>query len=520
MNPWPSARLSWFGFGIVLFVLLVARAGQPAFGQWFRRETQAGTASLGHPPETVIPGSSAAVPEARTPSQPAPGQRVYLSLVGQQLALPEPVSDSETEAAPTARASAARRSPPTEPPDPAFANRLEVPAARPSLRPVWPFGARREGSDLPIPPRLVSVVVLGVEGDSLHWHSDSIQVLMLNPDTQRIGIVGLPRDAWVAIPGYGHNRINVVDLLGERDKYPGGGPALLQRTLWENFALPMDFYARVRFDGFIEIIDTLGGAEVMVECPIDDLFPHPSNPDEVVSLDLSPGPHHLDGVMTLLYARSRWSTNDYDRSRRQQTVLKGLFRQAQDSDILTRLPQLYEQLAATVQTDLQLTDVLALARHALLVEPENVDTLVIDRRLLEDYITPEGAAVLLLDEAKIQARLHEFFTRLNQPASQPSARPRVVIENQTASPTWGEVAASRVAWAGGEVVASEGLRHSQSRTSIISYTSSPSATLTALTAIFGVDPSAIVDSSQAAPDRRHAEDIRVIVGNDFQPCRH
>lgn len=389
-----------------------------------------------------------------------------------------------------------------------------------SLPLVWPFGPYREQSPLPIPPNLVAVALLGAEGGTSGWRTDSIQLVLLNPDTQRIGIIGLPRDAWVAIPGYGYNRINTVDFLGERTRYPGGGPALLKRTLWENFGLPMHYFARVRFGGFIEIIDTLGGVEVTVDCEIADIFPHPTNPGALVHMDLYPGVNHLDGTMALLYSRSRLSTSDFDRARRQQSVMKGLFKQFRSTETIGRIPQLYEQFNETVQTDMGLPTIVALARHAVAVEPENVTAMVVDHRLMRDWLTPEGAMVLLPNEELLQARLRDFFETLNAPPAAALAEAaRVVVVNQTAYPTWGEVAVSRVEWSGGTVTAVEAVNTVGSQTRIISYGPGTEDTLAALAATLGIDTATIVAGDPNSPERTHGEDIALFVGYDFQLCR-
>ncbi|HBY98911.1 MAG TPA: hypothetical protein DEP84_34020, partial [Chloroflexi bacterium] len=410
--------------------------------------------------------------------------------------------------------------PPPTPLPPGLLPPLATPTALTAApQAAWPFGPHREGTSLPIPPNLVSVALLGAEGQS-QWRTDSIMLVMLNPDTQRVGIISLPRDSWVTIPGYGHNRINTVDYLGESTRYPGGGPALLKRTLWENFGLPMHYYARVHFGGFIQIIDTLGGVDVTVDCEIADIFPHPTKPGQLVHMDLYPGVNHLDGTMALLYSRSRLSTSDFDRARRQQSVMKGLYQQARRTDTISRIPQLYQDLRETVQTDLSLTDIVALARHGLAVEPENVDAIVINHKLMRDWITPQSAMVLLPNEQLLQQTLTDFFNRLNLPPARSLAEAaQVVIENQTNYPNWAEVASSRVAWAGGSVNAVESKPTPGSKTQIIAYISGKSDTLTALAEAFGLDTASIVAGDPNGSERTHGEDIRIILGYDFQVCR-
>jgi len=200
--------------------------------------------------------------------------------------------------------------------------------------------------------------------------------------------------------------------------------------------------------------------------------------------------------------------------------LKGLFQKARSTDTIARIPQLYQDLREAVQTDLGLTEILALAQHGLAVEPENIQTLVINNRLMQDWVTPDGAMVLIPNEQLLQQALTEFFNQLNQPPARAVAEAaQVVVENQTAYPNWAEVAGSRVAWAGGNLAAVETRPMSGSTTQIIAYTPGKSDTLTALAEAIGIDTAAVIAGDPNDPARTHGEDIRVIIGYDFQVCR-
>lgn len=287
-----------------------------------------------------------------------------------------------------------------------------VPPA-PSATPT-PTPAPSGDDEAPARSHLTRVLLLGADGTA-QWRTDGIMLVLYNTQTRRAGILSIPRDLWVTIPGYGSGRINTVDYLGEQTDYPGGGPALLRAVLEENLGLTFDHYARIRFDGFMQVIDTVGGIDVTVEEPIEDIFPHPSRPGELLHMDLKPGPARLDGPMALAYARSRLSTSDFDRSRRQQQILTGLWRKLIRPESIRYVPELYGEFIATITTDLPLSKVLQLAHAGVTVRPEDVETLVIDLRLTKNWMTPRGSAVLLPVAEKLQGALRDFMATLERP---------------------------------------------------------------------------------------------------------
>ncbi|NIN99014.1 MAG: LytR family transcriptional regulator, partial [Anaerolineae bacterium] len=128
-----------------------------------------------------------------------------------------------------------------------------------------------------------------------------------------------------------------------------------------NLGLPVDHYVRMDFYGFVRIVDALGGVTVNVEQPIEDAFPDSLSPTGLFHMDLSAGPRHMDGHMALCYCRSRMTTSDYDRSRRQRQVLLALWQQAFTLEALTQAPQLWATLRDAFETDLTMAEAIRLA---------------------------------------------------------------------------------------------------------------------------------------------------------------
>ncbi|MBI3764760.1 MAG: LCP family protein, partial [Chloroflexi bacterium] len=101
------------------------------------------------------------------------------------------------------------------------------------------------------------------------YQTDTIIVASVNKDAGYVTLLSIPRDLYVYLPGVKMGRINTADLVG-KPFFPGGGPAYLEETILYNLGIPVDYYARINFDAFKEIVDTLGGIDVPVSCAIQD----------------------------------------------------------------------------------------------------------------------------------------------------------------------------------------------------------------------------------------------------------
>ncbi|NIV35453.1 MAG: hypothetical protein GWN58_40175, partial [Anaerolineae bacterium] len=212
--------------------------------------------------------------------------------------------------------------PPTVLPDPPLILTVANPTPHPLSMPApMPLVEQPSG--------VINILLLGSDMNAVEGtgRTDVIVVVSVDPDLPSIALISIPRDFYAWIPGHGFDRINTAYSRGARNGYPGGGPGLIKATLEYNLGVRIHYYVQAGFDDFIRIVDTLGGVDVAVECPLSDTFPDPDSPNGQTDVDWLPGIHHLDGKHALWYVRSRWSTNDFDRNRRQQQVLRGLYRQ-------------------------------------------------------------------------------------------------------------------------------------------------------------------------------------------------
>ncbi|HWB37000.1 MAG TPA: LCP family protein, partial [Rugosimonospora sp.] len=247
------------------------------------------------------------------------------------------------------------------------------------------------------------------------YRTDTMVIAILWPREGQVSLISIPRDLWIYIPTVGMQRINTAYQTGEIYGYDGGGPGLLKDTITYNLGIRIDHTAMVEFDGFRRIVDTLGGLEVPVACPYTDwrlIDPSydPENENNWWLYTVGPGLLHMDGDLALWYARSRSKSNDFDRGRRQQEVLRAIFSQALRTDTLTKIPQLYSDFSNTIVSDLGLDDILKLAPYAPRLTNANIRGYYIRPPYVSSWTTPGGAAVLLPDETALQQMLIDATT--------------------------------------------------------------------------------------------------------------
>ena len=208
-------------------------------------------------------------------------------------------------------------------------------------------------------------------------------------------------------------RINLALPYGQGSQYPGGGGALVKDTIEYNLGIPVDYYVRIGFSGFKEIINRLGGVEVVVNCPVQDwrLREPGLNPEIEENWEpflLPPGVHHMNGELALWYVRSRHNSNDIDRGRRQQKVLQAVWQQAHSTVLLSDLPHFWMAFAEMYETDMGLADAVALMAWA--AEIDEIDHLLFSGDAIRPWKVPgTGEAVQLLDRAYAEPILRQFM---------------------------------------------------------------------------------------------------------------
>jgi polyisoprenyl-teichoic acid--peptidoglycan teichoic acid transferase len=260
-----------------------------------------------------------------------------------------------------------------------------------------------------------NVLILGLDRrpeDGYIVRSDVIMLLTCYPSGPRIGVISIPRDLYVGIPGYGAGRINTAYFWGEaygaQTRAEGGGPALAMQAVTQNFGVPVHHYVRVDFEGFRAIVDAVGGIDIFVEEPIVDNA-YPTDDYGVTRIEIPAGLQRMDGEMALRYARSRSHSSDFDRLGHQQQIFIALLRRIFDTEIWPDLPSIYQVVMDNVDTDLTFEEIILLAPTLYRVGPDGIELREIGREMADPWIAPTGANVLLPRWDTINPVMQDLF---------------------------------------------------------------------------------------------------------------
>ncbi len=247
------------------------------------------------------------------------------------------------------------------------------------------------------PKGIRNVLLLG--SDMRPWwgkggfRTDTIILASLNPEAGTVSLVSFPRDLYVTIPGYGQDRINTA--------WGKGGFNKLASVFEYNFGVQVDNYVLIEFSSFKRIIDSLGGLDIQVGERMIDYY-------RGRQVTIKPGLRTMNADMVLWYARSRKTSNDFSRNRRQQEVLQGLINKLLSMDAISRAPEYYMLYKDSVKTDLDFLDALPyLPLAAQLGDGKRVKNYFVGSGKVTPFITAGGAQVLLPQKDKIQRLLRK-----------------------------------------------------------------------------------------------------------------
>ncbi len=235
-----------------------------------------------------------------------------------------------------------------------------------------------------------------------------MMLVTVDPSTKTAGILSIPRDMWTVIPGFDYYKINTAYFLGERYQLPGGGPQLARETVENFLGVPIDYYAQIDFNAFVQFIDSLGGLDMKIKTAIKV---DPVGPGNTIILE--PGTQTLSGAVALAYARNRYTEfDDFDRAARQQEVILAIRNQVVNLNMLPTLvakaPELYSELSGGIRTNLTLDQIIRLAYLAEQIPVESISKGVIDTHMVQFAKSSEGLDVLI----PVPERIHELRDRI------------------------------------------------------------------------------------------------------------
>ena len=282
----------------------------------------------------------------------------------------------------------------------------------------------------------VTILIMGL--DYRDWETgtdaprtDTMMLLTVDPVSRTAGMLSIPRDLYVNIPGFDPDRINVAYRFGEIYDLPGGGPALAVETVEQLVGVEIDYYAQVDFNVFVRMIDEIGGVKLDVpyEIKVDLIGPEPPK-------TIQPGVQTLPGDVALAYARARNTEGgDFDRAARQQQVVLAIRDRVLSFNLipilLTRAGPLYNELSSGVRTDMSIETAIDLGLLVARISSENIRRGQIGESEILFYTTPDGDQVLKPIPDRIRTvRDYVFGTAgLTSPLSDLSPEARAQAEN-------------------------------------------------------------------------------------------
>lgn len=361
----------------------------------------------------------------------------------------------------------------------------------------------------------INVLLMGIGGEGHDGPNltDTIQVISVDPRNRQVAMLSIPRDLYVDVPGaVGQKvKINEIHAIGEERGFEGGGPALLKQEVSKILGVPIHYFARIDFEGFKGIIDSMGGIDVMVEERLYDPYYPLGTGYQVV--DIAPGLNQFDGATALKYARSRETSSDFARSKRQQQVLVATRDKALSLQFLTnpgKISGLLTTLGDRVRTDLSIGEMEKFASILKDIPSTSVQSQVIDsgpEGLLYNSTGAGGAFILLPrsgDYSGIQQFAADFFN------GSAVATEKAGLELMNASGREGVAATlgTQLAASGYNVVSTGNADAVARETVIYDYTGTKPGTLSALQKRFG----GRIITGQTTPVP--GVDIRVVIGTD------
>ncbi len=231
----------------------------------------------------------------------------------------------------------------------------------------------------------VNILLLGV-GDSNHSGaqlSDTMMVLSIDPQTNDVAMLGIPRDLWVNIPGFGYSKINAAHAYGEQLK-KDGGPEMAKKVVSTTLGVPIHYFFRADFTAFKQAVDSVGGVDIDVKQALyDQEYPCERNENLSCGFRLKAGLQKMDGTTALRYVRCRKGNcgDDFGRAQRQQQIILALKAKALSMKTLldpTKLSGLIDTVGDNIRLDMQIAEIQRLIDISKKVDASKIVNAVLD----------------------------------------------------------------------------------------------------------------------------------------------
>ena len=363
----------------------------------------------------------------------------------------------------------------------------------------------------PFPGRSkVTVLLIGADDRKDEGgRSDTMILLFVNPRTEQVAMLSVPRDLLVPIEGHGTTKINA--------SYAHGGVELARKTIEQNFGASIDYYAKADFKSFVEIVDMLGGVDV--EVPDVEGRGRGMNYDDNwdnLHIHLKPGLQHLDGTQAIGFVRWRKSNTpglgdgDFRRSERQQEFLKAMVQQKLKITNALQLARVAPKVLRWIQTDMSVREAAELGLVLKNVKPQNLLQASLQPYLRD--VTVGGASCVATSDSSIQRVMEEIDDHLG---AAPEGTLSVVVLNGSGKRGAAGAAGGRLSREGFEVSDTGNADSFDYEHTIIRHRPDQRASAQAVRRALGTGELEEIGDDQIA-DQSTESKITVIVGDDLQ----
>lgn len=261
----------------------------------------------------------------------------------------------------------------------------------------------------------INILVLGVDETSPTdpRRSDTMILLSYNPKTNKAYILSIPRDTMIKLDKYGTQKINAA--------YPIGGPQLAMDTVSQLIGEPVDYYVKIGYEGFKQLVDDLGGVEMNV--PMD--MNYDDNAGNL-HIHLKKGVQLLDGEKALQLVRFRhgYAEQDLERVKVQREFLLAMFEKAKNPSTLLKIHRILKTINQYVETNIPPVTMLKYADYLLKLDKDNIKTATLPGT--PQYI--DGIAYYITDPQEVRQFMANLDGNIDDKTNEMTVNKNIKIE--------------------------------------------------------------------------------------------
>jgi LCP family protein required for cell wall assembly len=244
----------------------------------------------------------------------------------------------------------------------------------------------------------MKILILGLDegfNRSSSGYTDTIILASFSSLKKKLVLLSIPRDLWVQAPNQNGSRIGSVYKIAEAQEL-GKGPSSITTIVSKSFQISIHYYVLVRMQGFISIINSLGGVDITL---LQSTAGYPT------------GITHLDGQAALAFVRDRAETDDFARMNQAQILIKGIVIRAFKFQVWSKLPQVLRVLKESMKSNIPFWMWPQIALMILYARLNGMESYTITRNMVIPKITPQGEQVIEPDWNKVKALTNTIFEK-------------------------------------------------------------------------------------------------------------